>query len=100
VRLRGEGSIGGSSALYVIDGTPMNSSDINPQDIESITVLKGANATALFGDRASSGAIVITTKKGGTKKGVGIEFTQSFTADVVYRLPEYQNLYAGGDWYV
>ena len=97
VRLRGEGSIGGSSALYVVDGTPMNSSDINPQDIESITVLKGANATALFGDRASSGAFVITTKKGGSKKGVGIEFTQSFTADVVYRLPEYQNSYAGGD---
>ena len=68
VRLRGEGSIGGSSALYVVDGTPMNSSDINPQDIESITVLKGANATALFGDRASSGAFVITTKKGGSKK--------------------------------
>ena len=97
VRLRGEGSIGGSSALYIVDGTPMNSSDINTQDIESITVLKGANATALFGDRASSGAFVITTKKGGSKKGVGIEFTQSVTADVVYRLPKYQNLYAGGD---
>lgn len=97
VRLRGEGSIGGSSALYIVDGTPMNSADINVQDIESVTVLKGANATALFGDRASSGAIVITTKKGGSKKGVGIEFTQSVTADVVYRLPKYQNLYAGGD---
>jgi TonB-dependent SusC/RagA subfamily outer membrane receptor len=68
VRLRGEGSIGGSSALYVIDGTPMNSSDINPQDIESITVLKGANATALFGDRASSGAIVLPLKKVVLKK--------------------------------
>ena len=97
VRLRGEGTIGGSSALYIVDGTPMNSADINVQDIESVTVLKGANATALFGDRASSGAIVITTKKGGSKKGVGIEFTQSVTADVVYRLPKYQNLYAGGD---
>jgi TonB-linked SusC/RagA family outer membrane protein len=97
VRLRGEGTIGGSSPLYVVDGTPMNSSDINTQDIESVTVLKGANATALFGDRASSGAFVITTKKGGSKKGVGIDFTQSLTADVVYRLPKYQNLYAGGD---
>ena len=97
VRLRGEGSIGGSSALYIVDGTPMNSADINVQDIESVTVLKGANATALFGDRASSGAFVITTKKGGSKKGVGIEFTQSLTADVVYRLPKYQDSYAGGD---
>ena len=60
------------------------------------SVLKGANATALFGERAKGGAIVITTKKRGPKQGIGVEFTQSVMADNVYVLPEYQNLYSGG----
>jgi outer membrane receptor protein involved in Fe transport len=61
-----------------------------------VSVLKGANATALFGERAKGGAIVVTTKKRGPKQGIGVEFTQSVMADKVYILPEYQNLYAGG----
>jgi TonB-dependent SusC/RagA subfamily outer membrane receptor len=61
-----------------------------------VSVLKGANATALFGERAKGGAIVITTKKRGPKQGIGVEFTQSVMADNVYILPEYQNLYSGG----
>jgi len=99
VRLRGEiGAAGASSGsiLYVVDGTPMNSNDINPDDIEDVSVLQGVAATAIFGDRASSGAIVITTKKGRTRKGVGIEVNTGVRFDKVYILPRYQNDYAGG----
>lgn len=81
--------------LYVVDGTPTNSFDINPNDVEDITVLKGANATALFGEGAKGGAIVVTTKKG-LSKGNNVEVNQSFTLDKVYILPKFQNLYAGG----
>ena len=67
VRVRGIGSINhGSSPLYVVDGFPYDGyiSDINPDDVESITVLKDASSTALYGARAANGAILITTKKG------------------------------------
>ena len=71
VVIRGVGSIGGSTTpLYVMDGIPIESNyfqTINPEDIESITVLKDASAKALYGSRGSNGVIVITTKKG--KKG-------------------------------
>jgi len=96
VRLRGEASFGGSTALYIVDGTPVNSLDINPDDIEDVTVLKGVTATALFGDRASGGAIVVNTKKGRKRPGLGIEINQGLRFDRVYILPEYQNSYAGG----
>lgn len=97
LRLRGGLALGGDlEALYVVDGTPVNSFDINPDDIESVTVLKGANATALFGDRAAGGAVVITTRKRGDRNTAGIEVSQGVTFDKVYILPEYQNLYAGG----
>ncbi|MGI8600480.1 MAG: SusC/RagA family TonB-linked outer membrane protein [Chitinophagaceae bacterium] len=97
LRLRGGLALGGDrGALYVVDGTPVNSFDINPDDIESVTVLKGANATALLGERAAGGAIMITTRKGGQRGTVGIEVNQGLTFDRVYILPKYQNLYAGG----
>lgn len=96
IRLRGEASFGGSTVLYIVDGTPQNAIDINPDDIEDVTVLKGVNATALFGDRASSGAIVINTKKGQRRKGTGIEINTGVRFDKVYVLPKYQNDYAGG----
>jgi TonB-dependent SusC/RagA subfamily outer membrane receptor len=82
--------------IFIVDGTIVNGFDINPDDVEDVSVLKGANATALFGERAKGGAIVITTKKRGPKQGIGVEFTQSVMADNVYVLPEYQNLYSGG----
>jgi TonB-dependent SusC/RagA subfamily outer membrane receptor len=73
LRIRGGGSLSDVAPIYVVDGTLTNSFDINPDDVEDITVLKGANATALFGSRAVNGAIVVTTRKGGGKKGIGIE---------------------------
>jgi TonB-dependent SusC/RagA subfamily outer membrane receptor len=61
LRIRGGLSLGDLGPIFVVDGTIVNSFDINPDDVEDLTVLKGANATALFGDRATGGAIVINT---------------------------------------
>ncbi|MEJ8818481.1 SusC/RagA family TonB-linked outer membrane protein [Lacibacter sp. H407] len=97
LRIRGGGSLTDAAPIYVVDGTLTNSFDINPDDVQDITVLKGANATALFGSRAAAGAIVITTKKGTGKKGIGIEVNQSVTFDKAAFLPRYQNEYGGGD---
>lgn len=115
-RIRGGLALGGDLApLYVVDGTVINdvtinglafarsagslsfggAYDIDPDVVESITVLKGANATALFGDRAKGGAIIITTKKAKAGK-TNIEVSQSVTIDKVYRQPKLQNSYAGG----
>ena len=96
LRIRGGLSLGDVGPIFIVDGTIVNAFEINPDDVEDVSVLKGANATALFGERAKGGAIVITTKKRGPKQGIGVEFTQSVMADNVYVLPEYQNLYAGG----
>ncbi len=97
LRIRGGGSLNDAGAIYVVDGTITNSFDINPDDVEDITVLKGANATALFGSRAGNGAIVVTTKKGRKVKGIGVEVNQSVTFDKAVFLPQYQNEYGGGD---
>ena len=67
IRIRGIGTVNGSSSpLYIVDGVPFggNISDLNPQDIESMSVLKDAASAALYGNRASNGVILITTKKG------------------------------------
>jgi len=97
LRIRGGLGIGDRAAIYVVDGTITNSFDINPDDVEDLTVLKGANATALFGSQATGGAIVINTKKRNpSSNGIGIELNSAFTAEEVYVLPGYQNLYAGG----
>ena len=116
VRLRGENGMGvGGGALYVVDGTVMsalnnnptgafttgNSSssvDINPDDIEDITVLQGPAAAALFGPDGANGAIVVNTKRGRRgQKGVGIEINSGMQWDNAYILPDYQNSYAGGN---
>jgi TonB-linked SusC/RagA family outer membrane protein len=118
--IRGGSSISGNNqALIVVDGIPVDNSsfqssdnlnnqvdfgnrvnDINPEDIESITVLKGPAASALYGSRASNGAILITTKKGMTGTGTGkkneIGFTSSYTFEDILRLPELQNEYGQG----
>lgn len=70
--------------------------DINPDNIESLTVLKGASATALYGSDASSGVIVITTKKGSIARGMGIDFNYVANAEQVAFTPEYQNTYGPG----
>lgn len=115
IRIRGANTLdGGGAPLWVVDGTPIsddNSSfsdsyrgsdfgnlaqDINPDDIESVTVLKGPSATALYGNRAAYGVILVTTKKGDKRKGIGISVNSSLAFDNVYLLPEYQNEYGGG----
>ncbi|WP_235297082.1 SusC/RagA family TonB-linked outer membrane protein [Portibacter marinus] len=85
--------------LYVVDGVPINNdnlgsagmwggtdlgdgiSNINPDDIETMTVLKGASATALYGSRGQNGVILITTKKGSKRKGLGVEYNGNFVAE-------------------
>ncbi|MDP3435545.1 MAG: SusC/RagA family TonB-linked outer membrane protein, partial [Bacteroidota bacterium] len=112
--LRGVNSLDGNNQpLFVVDGIPMANSnfgntgnegvnrgsgvqDINPDNIESISVLKGPNAAALYGSRASNGVIVITTKTGKGSTGIGIEMSNSTTFENPLRLPDYQNQYGQG----
>lgn len=97
LRIRGGMMLGDVSPIYVVDGTIVGSYDINPDDVEDISVLKGANATALFGSQAVGGAIVITTRKRGGRGGIGIEVNSGVTWDKAYILPRWQNEYAGGN---
>lgn len=111
--IRGNKSFAGNEPLFVIDGTPIfnnttnldggggidwgnTASDIDPNNIESMTVLKGANAAALYGSRATNGVIIITTKKGKDGRKLGVDFTSSMTMDKVAYLPKFQNEYGGG----
>lgn len=115
IRIRGANTLdGGGAPLWVVDGTPIANDnsrfsssyrgsdfgnlaqDINPDDIETVTVLKGPSATALYGNRASYGVILVTTKKGNKRKGIGVSINSSLSLDNVYLLPEYQNEYGGG----
>jgi TonB-linked SusC/RagA family outer membrane protein len=100
VRLRGENGLGvGSGALYVVDGTILPSGgDINPDDVEDVSVLQGPAAAALFGPDGSNGAIVVTTKKAkkSANSRLGVEFNSAIVFDKVYITPNYQNSYAGG----
>lgn len=114
--IRGATSLTGSNQpLFVVDGTPVSNaagfggtygynaidygnaiSDINPDDIESISVLKGPNAAALYGSRAANGAVIITTKKGRGAGSGQMEVSSQVTFTTPLRLPEYQNLYGQG----
>ncbi len=115
IKIRGNKTFSGSAQpLFVVDGTPIMNNissarssttytdfgnaamDIDPANIESISVLKGAAASALYGNRALNGVVLITTKKGAKKKGIGIEFNTSIAYDNVYILPNYQNEYGQG----
>lgn len=100
VILRGNRSIAGSSEpIYVVDGVTMggNINNISPDDIESITVLKGANAAALYGSRANNGVIVVTTKSGKMDtQGFNVDFNTSFMASRVNQLINWQNEYGQG----
>lgn len=98
VILRGNRSIAGSSQpLYIVDGVPLGGSisDISPDDIASINVLRGSNAAALYGARANNGAIIITTKSGeiGSLK---VNVNSTITFEVPNILYEYQNEYGSG----
>ena len=112
--IRGETSIAGENQpLFIVDGTPVDKSqlnarssgrdfknaiaDLNPEDIKTLTVLKGPNAAALYGARAAHGAIVITTKGGDKRqKGIGITLHSSTQVSFVATLPEFQNLFGQG----
>ncbi len=118
VLIRGSTSINGNNQpLYVIDGVPVDNSnystggdgwggydygnvaqDLNPNDIESISVLKGAAASALYGSRAANGVILVTTKKGTTRQGIGVSFSSNFMAGKIDKstLPQQQFEYGGG----
>lgn len=97
VVLRGNRSISGDSQpLYIVDGVPaLGISNLNPDDIESISVLKGPNAAALYGSRANNGAIVVTTKKGSTD-GFSASVNTSYMLDEPLILTNYQNVYGQG----
>ncbi|PQA55672.1 SusC/RagA family TonB-linked outer membrane protein [Siphonobacter curvatus] len=95
IRVRGFGSISASnSALYVVDGVPfnMNTSSLNPDDIESINVLKDASTTAIYGSRGANGVILITTKKGKNNRN-NLNFNAS-VGTISRGLPEYETVSA------
>ncbi len=108
--------------MFVIDGVPVSSdmsasndgggysntdapidygnsaSDFNPDDIESISVLKGPAATAMYGSRAANGAVVITTKSGRITKGLGVTFSSSAVFEQASFWPDFQHEYGSGDY--
>ncbi|KQS30908.1 SusC/RagA family TonB-linked outer membrane protein [Dyadobacter sp. Leaf189] len=118
VLLRGINSISGNNQpLYVIDGTPIDNADLNsaatssgsggkdvgnmiqdlnPDDIENVSVLKGPSAAALYGTRAANGVILITTKKGKENSKVNIMLNTGVEFENIVRLPKRQKLYGGG----
>lgn len=120
VTLRGESSLShdNNEALFVVDGVPIGSEmtasggtsedadapidygngigDLNPDDIASVSVLKGPAATALYGSRAQNGAVIITTKSGQKDKGIGISYSFSLVAENASYWPDFQTEYGGG----
>ena len=118
VIIRGVSDITGSNQpLYVIDGIPMQNStyrqtdisggyggadggdgtiNINPDDVETISILKGAAATALYGYRGSKGVILITTKSGKTSKGIGVELNSNYVIQSVIDNTDWQKTYGQG----
>ncbi|MES2517063.1 MAG: SusC/RagA family TonB-linked outer membrane protein, partial [Bacteroidota bacterium] len=122
VVIRGNGSLtGNSQPLYVINGMPIDNSvpggsslpnglgtksgtdrgdgisAINPDDIETMTVLKGGAAAALYGSRGANGVILITTKKGKGQKGIGVEYNSTYTMENISVFPDFQYEYGQGD---
>ena len=117
ILIRGASTLGNNNQpIYVVDGVILDNSvkvgdadwstsdtdwgnelkNLNPDDFESVSVLKGAAATALYGSRGLNGAVVITTKSGKGKKGLGINFSQTFGIDHVYGGPSFQNVRGDG----
>ncbi|HET7322135.1 MAG TPA: SusC/RagA family TonB-linked outer membrane protein [Longimicrobiaceae bacterium] len=115
--IRGAGSLtGNNQPLFVVDGIPVDNSapglsgatgynaidygntiqDLNPSDIESISVLKGPNAAALYGSRAANGAVIITTRNGAGVQGGQVQASMNVSFETPLKLPDYQNLYGQG----
>jgi TonB-linked SusC/RagA family outer membrane protein len=121
IRIRGQSSISGqNNPLIVINGVPVDNtnfndntisvkgggvfadggdglSSINPDDIESMTILKGAPASALYGSRAKDGVIMITTKTKGKTKGIGVTYNLNYTNDTPLDYTDYQQEYGQGE---
>ncbi len=121
ITIRGESSFTNNNPLFVVDGIPINNRtivnrvdddangfmeidfgnggmEVNPDDIASVSVLKGPSAAALYGTRASNGVILVTTKDGGTNgKGIGVSFNSTFFAERPFQLPQFQNRYGQGN---
>lgn len=85
----------GNAPIYVIDGTIASASAINMEDVESINVLKGPSATALYGSRGANGAVIVTTKRATEGRSV-IEFSQTTSLETAYNHIKFNNLYGGG----
>lgn len=119
ITIRGQSSIAtDNQPLFVVDGVPVAHSlratsevgrssvdygspvaDISPDDIESITILKGASAAALYGSRAGSGVVLITTKSGSSaKKGLGVSFNSNAMFDQAWMFPHFQNQFGAGEY--
>ncbi|MBO0950817.1 SusC/RagA family TonB-linked outer membrane protein [Fibrella forsythiae] len=115
VIIRGNGSLSGNNQpLYVINGVPIDNTNvnsagmwggtdsgdglnsINPDDIETMSVLKGGTAAALYGSRASNGVILITTKTGKSQRGIGVEYNGTYTMDKPFSLNDWQYVYGQG----
>ena len=116
VNVRGLSSITGTNQpLIVIDGVPIHNgdtnnsdywgsqrtqsnglADINPEDIENLSILKGAAASALYGSEAANGVVMITTKSGKGASGIGVDFNASVTGNLVAYMPTYQTTFGPG----
>ncbi|HEV7380723.1 MAG TPA: SusC/RagA family TonB-linked outer membrane protein, partial [Dyadobacter sp.] len=116
INIRGFSSItGNTQPLIVLDGIPIRNGesrngdywgdqrirgngllDLNPADIENISVLKGASAAALYGSEAVNGVLLVTTKTGKGRKGIGVDFSASYNVDKIAYLPRYQNVRGPG----
>ena len=118
ILIRGASTLGSNNQpIYVVDGVILDNSvsnsgdadwaadagdwgnelkNLNPDDFESVSILKGAPATALYGSRGLNGAIVIATKSGKASKGLGVSVSQTFGVDYVYKQPDLQNVYGVG----
>lgn len=120
INIRGESSFTNNNPLFVVDGIIINNNtivnpttdaaagfqeidfgnggmEINADDVESLTVLKGPSAAALYGTRAANGVIIITTKKGKKRSGLGISFNSTTFFEQAFKLPEFQNKYGQGN---
>lgn len=120
IQIRGNSSFSGTQPLIIVDGVPYSNNqvttssqtsgggtyssgigDLDPNDIASFNVLKGATASALYGSRAAGGVIVITTKSGNSqrsRKGTSINFRSSYSIENIAQLPDYQNNYGAGSY--
>jgi TonB-linked SusC/RagA family outer membrane protein len=120
INIRGESSFTNNNPLFVVDGIIINNNtivnpttdaasgfqeidfgnggmEVNTDDVESVTVLKGPSAAALYGTRAANGVIIITTKKGQKRNGLGISFNSTTYMEQAFKLPEFQNKYGQGN---